>query len=61
MDCAHPVPVVDLDAEEAIAYSYNSYFAEAANATRGEVLRFDGWLVNRNLVNDNGTLPRGFL
>jgi cell division protein FtsI/penicillin-binding protein 2 len=30
MDCAHPVSVVDLDAEEAIAYSCNSYFAEAA-------------------------------
>ncbi|HMD37988.1 MAG TPA: penicillin-binding transpeptidase domain-containing protein [Candidatus Acidoferrum sp.] len=30
MDCAHPSSVVDLDAEEAIAYSCNSYFAEAA-------------------------------
>jgi cell division protein FtsI/penicillin-binding protein 2 len=30
MDCAHPVSVVDLDAEEAIAYSCNSYIAEAA-------------------------------
>jgi penicillin-binding protein 2 len=30
MDCAHPVSIVDLDAEEAIAYSCNSYFAEAA-------------------------------
>jgi len=30
MDCAHPASVVDLDAEEAIAYSCNSYFAEAA-------------------------------
>jgi cell division protein FtsI/penicillin-binding protein 2 len=30
MDCAHPVSVTDLDAEEAIAYSCNSYFAEAA-------------------------------
>jgi penicillin-binding protein 2 len=29
MDCAHPVSVVNLDAEEAIAYSCNSYFAEA--------------------------------
>jgi len=30
MDCAHPASVVNLDAEEAIAYSCNSYFAEAA-------------------------------
>jgi penicillin-binding protein 2 len=30
MDCAHPASVTDLDAEEAIAYSCNSYFAEAA-------------------------------
>lgn len=30
MDCSHPASVVDLDAEEAIAYSCNSYFAEAA-------------------------------
>jgi cell division protein FtsI/penicillin-binding protein 2 len=30
MDCAHPSSVADLDAEEAIAYSCNSYFAEAA-------------------------------
>jgi cell division protein FtsI/penicillin-binding protein 2 len=30
MDCAHPSSIVDLDAEEAIAYSCNSYFAEAA-------------------------------
>ena len=30
MDCAHPASVVGLDAEEAIAYSCNSYFAEAA-------------------------------
>jgi cell division protein FtsI/penicillin-binding protein 2 len=30
MDCAHPTWVVDLDAEEAIAYSCNSYFAEVA-------------------------------
>ena len=30
IDCAHPSSVVDLDAEEAIAYLCNSYFAEAA-------------------------------
>ncbi|HKV24643.1 MAG TPA: penicillin-binding transpeptidase domain-containing protein [Candidatus Acidoferrum sp.] len=30
MDCAHPASVLDLDAEEAIAYSCNSYFAEGA-------------------------------
>ncbi len=30
MDCSHPASVVDLNAEEAIAYSCNSYFAEAA-------------------------------
>ena len=30
MDCSHPEAIVDLDAEEAIAYSCNSYFAEAA-------------------------------
>jgi cell division protein FtsI/penicillin-binding protein 2 len=30
MDCAHPTSVVDLNAEEAIAYSCNSYFAAVA-------------------------------
>jgi cell division protein FtsI/penicillin-binding protein 2 len=35
MDCAHTASVVELNAEEAIAYSCNSYFAEA-------VLRFSG-------------------
>ena len=30
MDCAHPTSVVDLDAEAAITYSCNSYFAEVA-------------------------------
>lgn len=30
MDCMHPASVADLNAEEAIAYSCNSYFAEAA-------------------------------
>jgi cell division protein FtsI/penicillin-binding protein 2 len=38
MDCAHPVSVVDLDAEEAIAYSCNSYFAEAATRLSGAEL-----------------------
>jgi cell division protein FtsI/penicillin-binding protein 2 len=30
MDCTHPDSVADLNAEEAIAYSCNSYFADAA-------------------------------
>jgi cell division protein FtsI/penicillin-binding protein 2 len=30
MDCAHASAIVDLNAEESIAYSCNSYFAEAA-------------------------------
>jgi cell division protein FtsI/penicillin-binding protein 2 len=30
MDCAHASSIVDLNAEESIAYSCNSYFAEAA-------------------------------
>jgi cell division protein FtsI/penicillin-binding protein 2 len=30
MDCAHASSIVELNAEEAIAYSCNSYFAEAA-------------------------------
>jgi cell division protein FtsI/penicillin-binding protein 2 len=38
MDCAHPTSVVDLDAEEAIAYSCNSYFAEAATRLGGAEL-----------------------
>jgi cell division protein FtsI/penicillin-binding protein 2 len=38
MDCAHPASVVDLDAEEAIAYSCNSYFAEAATRLTGAEL-----------------------
>lgn len=29
MDCTHPASIVELDAEEAIAYSCNSYFAQA--------------------------------
>lgn len=38
MDCAHPASVVDLDAGEAIAYSCNSYFAEAATRLSGAEL-----------------------
>jgi cell division protein FtsI/penicillin-binding protein 2 len=38
MDCAHPTSVVDLDAEEAVAYSCNSYFAEAATRLSGAEL-----------------------
>jgi len=30
MDCTHPASVAELDAKEAIAYSCNSYFAQAA-------------------------------
>ena len=35
MDCSHPASVADLDAEEAVAYSCNSYFAEAAARLSG--------------------------
>lgn len=38
MDCSHPTSVVAPDAEEAIAYSCNSYFAEAATRLSGTVL-----------------------
>ena len=38
MDCAHPSSIVDLNAEEAIAYSCNSYFAEAATRLSGTEL-----------------------
>jgi cell division protein FtsI/penicillin-binding protein 2 len=38
MDCAHPSSIVDLNAEEAIAYSCNSYFAEAATRLSGAEL-----------------------
>jgi cell division protein FtsI/penicillin-binding protein 2 len=38
MDCTHPASVTDLDAEEAIAYSCNSYFAEAATRLNAEEL-----------------------
>jgi cell division protein FtsI/penicillin-binding protein 2 len=38
MDCAHPSSIVDLNAEEAIAYSCNSYFAEAATRLSGPEL-----------------------
>jgi cell division protein FtsI/penicillin-binding protein 2 len=38
MDCAHPSSIVELNAEEAIAYSCNSYFAEAATRLSGAEL-----------------------
>jgi cell division protein FtsI/penicillin-binding protein 2 len=38
MDCTHPASVADLNAEEAIAYSCNSYFAEAATRLSGAEL-----------------------
>ena len=38
MDCAHPSSIVDLNGEEAIAYSCNSYFAEAATRLGGAEL-----------------------
>ncbi|MGB2641846.1 MAG: penicillin-binding transpeptidase domain-containing protein [Candidatus Acidiferrum sp.] len=38
MDCSHPASVVNLDAEDAVAYSCNSYFAEAATRLSGEEL-----------------------
>jgi cell division protein FtsI/penicillin-binding protein 2 len=38
MDCAHPSSIVDLNAEEAIAYSCNSYFAEVATRLSGAEL-----------------------
>ena len=39
MDCSHPASVRELDAEEAIAYSCNSYFAQAATRWTGPELR----------------------
>lgn len=38
MDCTHPAAIVELDAAEAIAYSCNSYFAEAATRLTGTEL-----------------------
>jgi cell division protein FtsI/penicillin-binding protein 2 len=38
MDCAHASSIVNLNAEEAIAYSCNSYFAEAATRLSGAEL-----------------------
>ena len=40
MDCAHASSIVELNAEEAIAYSCNSYFAEAAaRLSRAELVQ----------------------
>ena len=38
MDCTHPTTMLDFDAEEAIAYSCNSYFAEVATRLSGAEL-----------------------
>jgi cell division protein FtsI/penicillin-binding protein 2 len=38
MDCTHPSSIGNLDAEEAIAYSCNSYFAEVATRLNGAEL-----------------------
>jgi cell division protein FtsI/penicillin-binding protein 2 len=38
MDCAHAISIAELNAEEAIAYSCNSYFAEAAARLSGAEL-----------------------
>ena len=38
MDCTHPTTLLDFDAEEAIAYSCNSYFAEVASRLSGTEL-----------------------
>jgi cell division protein FtsI/penicillin-binding protein 2 len=38
MDCTHPASVAELNAEEAIAYSCNSYFAQAATRLTGAEL-----------------------
>lgn len=59
VDCAHPASVVDLDAEEAIAYSCNSYFAEAATRLSGaelvQSLRRAGLDSASGLVEEEGT------
>jgi penicillin-binding protein 2 len=67
VDCAHPASVVDLNAEEAIAYSCNSYFAEAATRLSGvelaQALRRAGLDSPSGLVKEeaNGRIetPRG--
>lgn len=38
VDCTHPASIAELDAEEAIAYSCNSYFAEVAMRLTGTQL-----------------------
>lgn len=59
MDCAHPASVVDLDAEEAIAYSCNSYFSEAATRLSGgelvQALRRAGLDSPSGLVKEEAT------
>jgi cell division protein FtsI/penicillin-binding protein 2 len=59
MDCAHPSSKVDLNAEEAIAYSCNSYFAEAATrlsaAELVQALRRAGFDSLSGLVKEEAT------
>jgi cell division protein FtsI/penicillin-binding protein 2 len=59
MDCAHPASIVDLDAEEAIAYSCNSYFAEAATRLSGaelvQALRRSGFDSPSGLVKEEAS------
>lgn len=56
MDCAHPATLVDLDAEEAIAYSCNSYFAEAA--TRLSAAELVGALRRAGLDSPSGLVKQ---
>lgn len=59
MDCTHPASVVELDAEEALAYSCNSYFAEAATRLSAQelvqALRKAGLDSPSELVRDEAT------
>lgn len=59
MDCTHPTSVVDFDAEEALAYSCNSYFAEAATRLSApelvQALRKAGLDSPTGLVKDEAT------
>src|SRR5260370_22441960 len=54
LDCTHPAEVRQLDAEEAIAYSCNSYFAQVASRLSAsefvELLRRAGFATPSRLV-----------
>lgn len=54
MDCTHTTAVTELDAEEAIAYSCNSYFAEVAT-------RMDGTELAQALRRAGLDAPSGFV